>query len=990
MFFGYRKSALFRRCIHLPITILLTFAVVHHLRSQESAFTRPWITYDSQDGLAVSGVSALAQDSHGLLWIGTPEGIIRFDGAIFRRFTSRDGMPSNVFQTLCMSPREEGVVYAGTRNGIVRCSGSNVTSIPQQPVESMANVTRLCVDNSGRMWCGTTGGIGIVDGPTVRPVAGASAGMILDMAVMKNGQVYASGFEGLITVRPGSGVAVRCQLPIPSGYAPWSLAPDGAGGVWVAVDDSSLYHVMDTVVLSRHRLPAKWVTGLVNNGDGSLYAFASTGMFKVRPESPGSTIRVSTDARAPVLIDREGNLWAASARPGVMMLPRFAPAVFPDTADGDGPQPMVKDRHGNVWCLNRSGVSEYSVDVRNTWSRTAHTRPFKGRPHWLAMDSTGLMWVSLADPPVLSAYRIQAGVAGATDLVPVREFQLDRSPANFHIDRHNTLWLTFNGSSGPTVVHLNPVTGQVLGSGSPPSPDFGSRCALTTGKGELLIGEFDNGLFLSRPNDLSRWDSLTMTSGLPDDHIRSLCIDNRGRLVIGTRYGGLAVREGGRTLIYEMEQGLPSNWVKSLLVDHEGGVVIGTDAGIAVLGDGVSPSVTAFPLFRGERVGGMIEGDGGWLVVRTTVSVMCYDLQGERRQRIASTVRIEDVELSGERVDIGTGGTFPHERNLLAVKFGGVHFADPQSVRFLYRLEGVDREWIGPTDRKSVSYAGLQSGSYRFFLKSVGWNELVSPAAAVVEFTIEPALWERWWFRGGILLCVIVLAGTIYSRRVSFLKKERTIKEEFARQLLASQEAERKRIATELHDGLGQELLIIRNKALLGIQASEPAEREKFLEEISDTVTESLDAASEMAYNLHPFQLDRLGLTKAIVALIHRAETSSTIAFSHSVDNIDGLLPKPHEINLYRILQESMNNILKHSGATSVAVTIHRNGRRISISVEDNGKGFDVEEKRRLRDHGLGLAGLYERARIIGGTLDIHSGPGTGTRLSLDIIVKGE
>jgi signal transduction histidine kinase len=225
---------------------------------------------------------------------------------------------------------------------------------------------------------------------------------------------------------------------------------------------------------------------------------------------------------------------------------------------------------------------------------------------------------------------------------------------------------------------------------------------------------------------------------------------------------------------------------------------------------------------------------------------------------------------------------------------------------------------------------------------------------------------------------------------VALLKKEQNVKEEFARQLLASQELERKRLATELHDGLGQELLIIKNKALLGIQSGELSEQKRFLEEISDTVTESLDAASEMAYNLHPFQLDRLGLTKAIHALVRRAETSSPIGFSHFIDNIDGVLPKAHEINLYRILQESLNNILKHSDATEVAVSLQHSEHVISIAVQDNGKGFDVEEKRRLREHGLGLAGLYERARIIGGILNIHSRQGGGTHLSLEIFVKGQ
>ena len=223
------------------------------------------------------------------------------------------------------------------------------------------------------------------------------------------------------------------------------------------------------------------------------------------------------------------------------------------------------------------------------------------------------------------------------------------------------------------------------------------------------------------------------------------------------------------------------------------------------------------------------------------------------------------------------------------------------------------------------------------------------------------------------------------------LKRARATQEAFSRQLIESQENERKRIAGELHDSLGQNLLIIKNRALLGLTPDAPATVSiEQLNEISSTATQAIEEVREIARNLRPYKLDRLGLTKALESIIEQAADSSEINFSFLVDPVDGLFSKEAEINLYRVVQESINNILKHSQATDVHLRVAREAHSVGLEIKDNGVGFDTEAVtgEDAERRGFGLAGIAERARIIGGKHSIRSSPGNGTTITLKIELR--
>jgi signal transduction histidine kinase len=219
----------------------------------------------------------------------------------------------------------------------------------------------------------------------------------------------------------------------------------------------------------------------------------------------------------------------------------------------------------------------------------------------------------------------------------------------------------------------------------------------------------------------------------------------------------------------------------------------------------------------------------------------------------------------------------------------------------------------------------------------------------------------------------------IYERRVRLAQKTQAAQAAFARQLIESQEHERQRIAAQLHDGLGQSLAIIKNRALLSLGKSDDHDRALTqLEEISEAATQAIEEAKEIAYNPHPYQLDRLGLTTALESMIHQVADASGIAFTSELASLDGVLSREAEINLYRIVQESLNNIVKHSNATAASVILTLDVNLLNLVIRDNGRGFVLLPSAGAK-RGWGLTGISERARLPGAIAEIHSEPECGT-----------
>jgi signal transduction histidine kinase len=347
-------------------------------------------------------------------------------------------------------------------------------------------------------------------------------------------------------------------------------------------------------------------------------------------------------------------------------------------------------------------------------------------------------------------------------------------------------------------------------------------------------------------------------------------------------------------------------------------------------------------------------------------------------------VVIESVLIDRQSAAFGDELKIAPGKNDLEINYTGLSFIKPEQVRFRYKLEGLNDDWIEAGNRRAAYYSYVPPGEYNFRVIAANSDGVWNTTGAMIRVVVQPPFWRTWWFAAAIVCSLVGLGFLIYNRRVAVLKRAHHVQEAFSRRLIESQEQDRKRIAAELHDGLGQSLVIIKNRAVLSLTARENYERAfEQLNEIAGAATEALNEVKEITYNLRPYQLDRLGLTKAIESMLRRASSDAT-EFSFEIDSIDGRFPEDSEINVYRIVQESVNNIIKHASASLAKIRIKGCERTVEITIEDNGKGFDTG-KIRSSGGGFGLLGIAERTRIFDGVFEVHSTVGRGTVISIEL-----
>ena len=353
-------------------------------------------------------------------------------------------------------------------------------------------------------------------------------------------------------------------------------------------------------------------------------------------------------------------------------------------------------------------------------------------------------------------------------------------------------------------------------------------------------------------------------------------------------------------------------------------------------------------------------------------------------------VVIESASLDGASVPLDGGLKLAPGQDHLEIRYTGLSFIKPEQVRFRYRLEGLDEHWTEAGTRRAAYYPYLPPGRYTFRVIAGNSDNVWNEQGAAIEIVVLPPFYRTSWFVGLTIVGFAVIVFALYQRRVAELKREQIAQQEFSRRLIVSQESERRRIAAELHDSLGQHLLIIKNRAALGEQvAPAPSQAREQFDEITASAAKAIGEVRAIAYNLRPLNLERLGLTAVLEEMIEDVSGAVDIQFSVDIEPLDNLFSPEDEISFYRIIQESVSNIVKHSRATKANIEIWREGVDLHATVRDNGRGFDPGVVTNGGGpHGLGLTSISERVRMLGGTYTINSIPQQGTTLDIKVPIS--
>jgi signal transduction histidine kinase/ligand-binding sensor domain-containing protein len=972
--------------------------------------------WTTENGLPQNDVTQLIQTRDGYIWLGTNGGLVRFDGIRFTIFDSGNTRELRSSRILSLVEDRDGTLWIGTQNGGLtsysRGKFKNYGTQDGLPDESVFSIE---ADRSGNLWLSPGGLLRLTDGnftlySTRDGLPSNSSGNIRAAA---DGSIWFRSGEFIMHFHDGRFERFSTKdLP-----ADWiarvvtmALARDGS--LWL-VTEYGLVHLQNGnfTIVNRNpaapggkAMPSDFVLTMFEDRTGSLRFVTPSGLAhyqdgKVIVDTPIpfhelSGLNIAVWVVRPVMEDREGNLWMGTGGSG---LHRFRTRqIMAYTAEtglsDDGFMPITGDGAGGLWLGSTAAVNSlyHFQDGKFT--------PFNidQQARSLCRDHNGTLWIGtnkglyrLQDGQMITDHPINSLMGHGTTVQAIYE------------DKEANLWVG-TGRDEEQDGALYRISGGAI-------TKFQMREGLVANDVRFIMEDHEGALWVGTTRGMSRFKddrftNYTIEQGLSNNFVREIHEDVDGTLWIGTYGGGLNRLKDGHFIAITTRNGLFDNIVSRILEDDHGNFWMSGNRGVyrAVrkelndFADGRLPSITSisYGVEDGMKINETNGGSqpAGWkaadgkLWFPTIKGVMAID--PSNLNPLPPVVHIEQVMVGQSQVEMHQPIQVRPGQGDLEIHYTGLSYTAPDKVRFKYKLEGYDPDWVDAKERRVAYYTQVMPGAYTFKVMAANNDGVWSTESATVQLTIIPPVWRTWWFRTLAILTVLAGIFLLYKQRIRELERRRRTQEDFSQQLIASQEGERKRIAGELHDSLSQNLVVIKNRAWLSLQ--EPANHQSVLEqmeEIADAADQSLTEVREIAYNLRPFQIDRLGLTAAVESLVAKVD-SRELHFVAELDNIDGLLLPEMEINLYRIVQEGINNIIKHSGATTARITIRRTQGLIEVAIEDNGQGFNPQVMRSDRSgngSGFGLTGITERARILGCVPVIQSAVGKGTRIIIKL-----
>jgi signal transduction histidine kinase/ligand-binding sensor domain-containing protein len=963
--------------------------------------------WTTAEGLPQNSVNAILQTRDGYMWLGTYGGLVRFDGINFTAISGTEGLQSNRILALCES--RDGGFWIGTEGGgLSKYSHGSLIHYGKEEGLTDDVVYTVCEDRDTTLWIGTRTGVQCLQRGRILPHP--FGGRILDAGVRsirftKNGVLWINSDKEVYRSTHGS-LDVVLKTDPKTQRVPAFLFEDSDSSVWLRSGRGLLHMVHGRIetISQADGLSSYYVTAFMCDSDGTYWAGtldAGVTFGHVKPKKDFTNLQFPDGKRKSKIqtsfLDQEGNRWIGTDGDGLVRIKDRMITVV-GAKEGLSHQiieAVFEDSKKTLWAGTNDGGLYYSTD--GTWRPCS----WKGGPLlqsiWsIAEDSKGAIWAGSYGGGLFQY------VNGKFKNFTTAQGLVQNVVLALTCDRDGALWIgTENGGIN---IYRNGTFHSLTA-----KDGLSNLCVQTflqDKSGAMWIG--------TRGGGLNRYSHGTITvftthDGLSHNAVRSIYEDADSVLWIGTYGGGLSRFQKGKFTNYTMHEGLFDNTVSAILEDDQNNLWMSCNRGIfrvnrKQLNEFADAKITRIQCIAYGTAHGLIsdETNGGFqpaawrtkdgrLLFPTIKGLAIIPLVKVRMKTNIPPVHIERIVVNQVEFPLVARMVIPYDHRQMEIHYSALNFSDPQHTMFRYWLEGAQKDWNDAKKRRVAYFSNLPSGEYTFHVTAANNDGVWNTEGASVVIVIRPPYWETWYFRTTILGFILVFGVAIFYQRARRRQRYLYEQQKFTHQLLESMEAERKRIASELHDSLGQELLIIKNRALLALDATRTKKYIKEqLDEISSTASQAIQEARSISYNLHPYQIDRLGLKKAIESIIARASQTATITFTSDVDPIDTLFPKEMGIHVYRIVQECVNNILKHSKATTGKVFIKRTSDRLIIDIEDNGIGFDTSEENKQARNGFGLHGIAERARLLGGSVHMESGPGKGTRILLTIKIYEE
>ncbi len=976
-----------------------------------------------EDGLPGAQILSINQTSDGYIWVGTYYGLTRFDGLGFTVFDAQtEGLPSGptfdllaghdgdlwilkqrklvhysngIFQTHhdfnedvqvttaslldFVGLAQDGAPLIGLRNQKIK--SIRISSFQQGLLKTVfkqtfdkGRILRPCLDSSDRIWFGLGQQPGVVSDGVWQPS--------LDFPKKGNGPVR--------------------------------VTPSKSGGLW-GISNQDIFRFQD----------GKWNTfkiggvtnadapfrSLTENLDGSIWVRTSDNrVTQYFQKGRGQLVRgefIENVPRGYLMFDFDGGLWAAPPLADFSLV-RYRRRTFWNLNHIPETQGVVRcfaqRKNGDMMLNVTSGLLRLPADKLKKFPQlNFEAETFQGPQAWtMLMDSQDRLLAGKKNMGNLS-YRttLKEGALVYVDsddriyeLFP-EEIGMEYRISALGEGKKGQIWI---GTESSVLFEIN--ENKLTRFGPDNGFDFGVIHALTPDlNGGVWIGTARDGLIHFLNGKISRH--------LDQLQIRTVVMDDEGTLWIGTSGSGIFRYRDGSFFQFNRSHGLPVNDANTIVDDGVGNMWFGSYRGIhrirkhnfEMVSSGKSHDLlpNSFTLADGlssmqcptGHPAGFRAQDGKlWFATVNGVNVVDPKMVPVR-QKVYSPI-IEHVLLDGQRAESEGGlGAIIVEPGVSRVEFRytAISLDAPKEIRFRYRLAGHDLQWVDAGRQRTATYSQLDAGDYVFEVMAIDSDGEWGSKKSQVPILVRGPIWESVSFQLSVLFFMILVSGGLVYSRSRRQSQRLAARNRFTKDVIDNQEADRRRIARELHDSLEQNLLVIKNQAVLSSRSQGIDSKLKGqLEEISEISSGSIEEVRLIANNLRPYQIDRLGLTKAIESMLNQVSESSGLEIQRLIDKVPDTVSSDLQMNIYRIIQEVLNNTLKHAKASKALLTLVIGEKDLSLQIKDNGIGFKVGDDKDLkRIEGYGLRGIEERVDLFGGRCELRSSPGSGTEWDIKI-----
>ena len=969
-----------------------------------------------REGVFQGYIEAMAQTPDGYLWLGTEFGLLRFDGVRFVPWKSPGGkdLPDSFVSALLAA--RDGSLWIGTQKGLARWKEGKFTEYPELAGQA---VYALIEDPAGTIWTGTGS-----EGPAGQLCAiqsdrvqcyGSDGGFgesVLSLYEDRGHNLWVAAETGLWRWKPGPPklYSVRdfhCQI---------LTLIEGGGGALLAATSHEIKRLVDGN-LEAYPLPGASrqfsPRSLLRDRKGSLWiGTLDQGLLHIHQGRTDCFTRadgLSSNTVSSIFEDREGNIWVAT----VSGLDRFHDSAVTMVSVKQGlssnyVHSVVATQDGSVWLGTLNGLNRlkdgtitiYQKHRAKAASRAASASVERvvlddGLPsddvQSLFEDSRGRIWVStkegLACLEDSRFVRVGAAVGGAT--------------LSIAGDRSGNLWIS---DMNRGLIHL--LRGELV-EAVPWANLRGNHApflAFDPARGGLWLGLAEGGMSYFKDGQIR--ESYASTNGLGRGRITGLNVDHDGALWASTE-GGLSLVKNGRVATLNNENGLPCNDVRWTIEDDFHSLWLFTACGLvriarpeleawaANLEKDPKRTVQMTVFGNSDGVPGDLCNTGftplaakskdGRLWFATVDGVGVINPRQISLNTLPPPVHIEQVTADRITYEGTSQLHLPSLIRDLEVDFTALSLVAPEKVRFRYMLEGRDQDWRDAGGRRQAFYTNLSPGNYRFRVKACNNNGVWNEAGASLDFSIAPAYYQANWFRLACGAAFATLLWWLHRLRLRRISAQFNMR-------LEERVGERTRIAGELHDTLlqGFQGLMLRFQTAVELLPARPLEAKQALQGALERADQAIRESRDAVHDLRPGKVVGADLAQAVATIAEEFTAGGAnpkgARFSVIAEG------KPRKLRLIprdeicRVLREALWNAFSHAQARLVEAEIVYSRSTLRVRVRDDGIGIHpIVLDRGGRAGHWGLCGMRERAKRIGGQLDIWSLPGAGTEVELCI-----